>query len=181
MCVCVVVLLWVSALLLPAHSSRHNTTLLYMCPHTTMYVSAYYYVSEYYYMCPHTTMCVSLYYYMCPHSFYQLIHQGILLCVSAYTKCVVILLHIRAHMCPHTTICVLILLYASLYSFVCVAILLNMCPAGTDTIPCEFIGFSENQMGACLFSFFFPPHHAATGTSKAHASADHSLKASALH
>jgi hypothetical protein len=70
---------------------------LYMCPHTTMYVSSYYYVpsataricscrltgphttmyvSSYYcicvlillYMCPHTTIYVSSYYYMCPHT-----------------------------------------------------------------------------------------------------------------
>jgi hypothetical protein len=53
-----------------------------MCPHTTVYVSLYYYTcvlkqvkqeratvmaSEhtYYYMCPHTTIYVSSYYYTC--------------------------------------------------------------------------------------------------------------------
>ena len=35
---------------------------LYMCPHTTIYVSSYDY------MCSHTTICVSSYYYMCPHN-----------------------------------------------------------------------------------------------------------------
>ena len=55
--------------------------LLYVCPHTTIYMSSYYYmcvlillyVSSCYYMCvlillyicPHTTACVSSYYYLC--------------------------------------------------------------------------------------------------------------------
>jgi hypothetical protein len=30
--------------------------LLHTCPHTTTYVSAYYYVASHYYMCPHTTI-----------------------------------------------------------------------------------------------------------------------------
>jgi hypothetical protein len=51
---------------------------IYVCPHTTMYVSSYYYlcVLILLYMCPHTTMYVSSYYftfphttlYMCPHT-----------------------------------------------------------------------------------------------------------------
>ncbi len=47
-----------------------------MCPHTTIYVSAYYsmcphlaiYLSSYY-MCPHTTTYASSCYYMCPHTY----------------------------------------------------------------------------------------------------------------
>ena len=63
-----------------------------MCPHTTIYVSSYYY------MCPHTTVCMSSYHYMCPY--------------ATTTICFLILLYMR----PHTTIyvfyiCVLILLY----------------------------------------------------------------------
>ncbi len=50
--------------------------LLYMCPHTAMYVSSYYYVcvvillymSLLVYFCPHTNLCVSSYYYICPHT-----------------------------------------------------------------------------------------------------------------
>jgi hypothetical protein len=36
--------------------------MLYMCPHTTIYVSSYDY------MCPHTTIYVSSYDYMCPRT-----------------------------------------------------------------------------------------------------------------
>jgi hypothetical protein len=40
--------------------------LLYMCPHTTTYVSSLLlYVSAYSYMCPHTPVYVSSYYYVC--------------------------------------------------------------------------------------------------------------------
>ena len=70
---------------------------LYMCPHTTINVSAYY-------MCPHTTIYVSAYCYMCPHT----------------TTYVLILLY----MCPHTTVCVLIRLCVSSYYYRCVRILL---------------------------------------------------------
>ena len=50
--------------------------LLYMCPHTAMYVSSYYYV------CPHTTICVL-----------------VLLYVSS---CYFIYVLILLHTCPHT-------------------------------------------------------------------------------
>ncbi len=70
-----------------------------MCPHTTTYVSSYYYVcvlvllyicvlvllvSSHYYMCPHTTIYVSSFYYIC----------------------VLILLYMSScySMCPHTTV-----------------------------------------------------------------------------
>jgi hypothetical protein len=75
--------------------SPHTTMcplLLYMCPHTTIYVcSCYYmcphttiYVSSCYYMCPHTTIYVSSCYYMCPHTTIYV--------SSCY------------YICPHTTI-----------------------------------------------------------------------------
>ena len=118
-----------------------------MCPHTTIYVPSYIYMSSYLssyklltlqlqehicvlmyiyvlillYICPHTTICVSscVLIYMCPHS----------------TSCVLILLYMCPHttiyvsscydmcpavssyICPHTTSCV------SLYYYVCVLIL----------------------------------------------------------
>ena len=53
--------------------------LLYMCLHTTIYVSSYYY------LCPDTTACVSAYYY-----------------VPSYVSS-------HYHMCLDTTLCVLIL------------------------------------------------------------------------
>ena len=70
--------------------------LLCMCPHTTVYVSAYYCVCVLILlcMCPHTTVYVSAYYCVC---------VLILLC-----------------MCPHTTV------YVSSYYCVCVLILLHV-------------------------------------------------------
>ncbi len=68
--------------------------LLYMCPHTAIYVSSYFY------MCPHTTIYVSSYFYMC---------VLILLYTCPHTPiCVLILLCV----CPHTAIYVL---YVSSY------------------------------------------------------------------
>jgi hypothetical protein len=52
--------------------------LLYMCPHTTIYVSSYYYI------------CVLILRYMCAEMEQPLMHQ----------QCVLILLY----MCPHTAI-----------------------------------------------------------------------------
>jgi hypothetical protein len=73
--------------------------LLYMEPHTTIYVSSYYYI------CGLILLYVSSYYYIC---------VLILLYVSSYYYiCVVILLSVSSHyyMCPHTTyyMCVLIM------------------------------------------------------------------------
>ncbi len=72
--------------------------LLYMCPHTAIYVSACCYICVLIllYMCPHTAMYVSAYCY---------IFVLILLC-----------------MCPHTAT------YVSSYCYICVLILLYMCP-----------------------------------------------------
>ena len=122
---------------------------LYMCPHTTTFLSSYYCIGvrhttinwpSYYYICPHPTIYVSSYYYLCvlvlAHSpllktLSRMLLSGlsvILLYVSSY-YCVLILLH----MCPHTATCVcillcaLILLYICPYTNVCVLILLHMC------------------------------------------------------
>ena len=57
--------------------------LLYMCPHTPVYVSSCYYIG------------VVLLLYMCP---YTAIHVS-----SSYDVCVLILLCVCVSMCPHTT------------------------------------------------------------------------------
>jgi hypothetical protein len=72
----------------------------YMSPHTTIYVSSYYY------MCPHTTSCalillyVSSYYYIC------VLVLGIQPTIQTYCS--------DHYMCPHTTI------YVSSYYYICV-------------------------------------------------------------
>jgi hypothetical protein len=70
-----------------------------MRPHTTLYVSSYYYI------CPHTTIYVSSYYYICVLILYMCRHAPRYLS-SYYYTCV--LMHVSA-MCPHTTISVLML------------------------------------------------------------------------
>jgi hypothetical protein len=40
---------------------------LYVCPHTTVYVSSHHYIARCF-MCPHATLCVSSYHCMCPHT-----------------------------------------------------------------------------------------------------------------
>jgi hypothetical protein len=92
---------------------------LYMCHHTTIYVSSYYYICVlilpkcvlillyvclHTTMCPHTAICVSSYY--CVPTYYYM-------CILTLI-CVLILLY----MCPH------ILLYVSSYCHICVLILL---------------------------------------------------------
>jgi hypothetical protein len=77
--------------------------ILYMRPHTTIYVSSYYCICVLIllYMCPHTTMCVSF--------------VLMLLCMCPYTTiCVLILLC----MCPHTTMCPHTLMYVSSYQYI---------------------------------------------------------------
>ena len=123
--------------------------LLYMCPHTAIYVSSFRCLLRLppglvsakkksvlilLYMCPHTTRFVSLYYYirvliqlyMCPHSFFCLgAFFGFRLCLyyiwSAFQKA-----PFRAasstQVLSYGYICVLMLLY------ICVLILLSMCP-----------------------------------------------------
>ena len=82
----------------------------HMCPHTTMYVSSYYYMCVLIplLMCPHTTM-----YYVCLHTTIYYVCVFILLCTTMY------------YVCLHTTIyyvCVFILLCT-----ICVLILLHYC------------------------------------------------------
>jgi hypothetical protein len=78
--------------------------LLYVCPHTTICVSAYYHICVriLLYVCPHTTICVSAHYHLCVRTLlYVCPHTTI--CVSAhYYMCVRTL----PYVCPHTTICV---------------------------------------------------------------------------
>jgi len=88
-----------------AYVCPHTMRILHVCPHTTIYVSAYYYMCVLILlcMCPHTTTCVSSYCYMCvlmilsvcPHTAIRDLCVRILLCVSSY-----------CYMCPHDTICV---------------------------------------------------------------------------
>jgi len=94
---------------------------LYMCPHTAIYVSSYYFMcpqtttyASSYYSCPHTTIYLSSYYYIC---------VLILLYVSSYYYiCPHTTIYVSSYyfMRPHTTICVLILLYVSTYYCICV-------------------------------------------------------------
>jgi hypothetical protein len=63
---------------------------LYMCPHTSLYVSSYLHISVLIplYTCPRTSICaVPSYLYVCPHT---------ALCVL-----------IPLYTCPHTSLCVL--------------------------------------------------------------------------
>jgi hypothetical protein len=75
----------------------------YMCPHTTIYVSSYYYICVLIllymcpHMCPHTTIYVSSYYYMCPRTTKQA--GPVDLPTNENYICVLILLY----MCPRTT------------------------------------------------------------------------------
>jgi hypothetical protein len=90
----------------------------YVCPRTTIYVSAYYYT------CVVILLCVRILLYLCPHT---TIHVS-----SYYYICVRILLHmcLMLYMCPHTTIYVRILLricphttYVSSYYYTCLELL----------------------------------------------------------
>jgi len=78
---------------------------LYMCPHTTIYVSSCRagtsITSLPLYMCPHTNICVLILLYVCRHTPGLCSHVPqlfILLYVSAFCICVLKLLH----MCPHS-------------------------------------------------------------------------------
>jgi hypothetical protein len=88
--------------------------LLYVCPHTTIYLSSYYC------MCPHTIilLCVSGPTDMCPHTTISV--------SSYYYICVLILLYL----CPqlHLRRRLRILLYVRPHTTICVPILLYVCP-----------------------------------------------------
>jgi hypothetical protein len=92
-----------------------------MCPHTSIYVSSYLYVSSYpymcviipLYMCPHTshTACVLIPLYICPRtSIYVSSYLYICFLISPYSYlmplCVFIHLYVSSYlyMCPHTSI-----------------------------------------------------------------------------
>ncbi len=102
-----------------------NSCLLYVCPHTPICVSSYYYmrVLILLYMCPHTTMSLSCLLYVCPHTAYSIV-LILLYVVSYYCICVLMLLCLF-HAC---SMCVLILLYVSTYCYTCVLIRLYICP-----------------------------------------------------
>ena len=94
--------------------------LLCMCPHRAMHVSAdYYIVSAYCYICvrmllcsPHAAIYVSSYYY--PHTTIWCRHTAIYGSTSCYV-------------CPHTAVCVRIQLYVSSYHYIRAAYCC-MCP-----------------------------------------------------
>jgi hypothetical protein len=120
-----------------------------MCPHTTIYVSAYYYICVL-----HTTTYVSSYYYIC---------VLILLHVSSYYyTCVVIPLHVSSfdYMRRHTTACVLILLHAQppvSYTTTCVLILLHMCPHTTTYVSSFY--YTCPHSTAYVSSFYYMRSH----------------------
>ncbi len=66
--------------------------LLYMCPHTTIYVSSYcykydfilLYASSYYYMCLDTTICVLILLCRCPHTTKKYVPSDLIL---LYAQC----------------------------------------------------------------------------------------------
>ena len=118
---------------------RARTILLYMCPHTPIYVSSYFYICVLIllYMCPHTTICVLILLCMCPHT----------------TMCVLILIYVCPHtaiyvsayqyMCPHTTsICILILL----------CVLIMRARAHTITITRTHYQRSRHLYDACMYN-----------------------------
>jgi len=101
--------------------------LLYMCPHTTVHVSSYYYICVLILQneCPHTATHWS------PLAYYTI-------CALIMLKCVHILQHaesywqreggtalIPLYTCPHTNICVVILLHVSSYYSKCALIMLE--------------------------------------------------------
>ena len=86
-----------------------------MCPHTTIYVSSYYYSvlilphvcpHTTMYVCPHTTTCVSSYYYV---AYLTLPH------LTPYTSTCVLSL---VHMCPQTSTCALSCVLRLVYTWV---------------------------------------------------------------
>jgi hypothetical protein len=99
------------------HTTRYVSSYYYMCPHTSIYARSF---ERAHTVCPHTIIYVSSYYYIC-------------VLILLYTTCVLILQYVSSYyyMCHHTNICVLILLHVSAYYYICVLILLYMCPHTT--------------------------------------------------
>ncbi len=89
--------------------------LLYMCPHTAMYVSSYCYMCPHTVcMCPQTTICVLILLYRGHHTTTCVL---ILLYMCPYTA---IYVSSYYYMCPHTTFCPHTTIYVSSYYYICV-------------------------------------------------------------
>jgi hypothetical protein len=122
-----------------------------MCPHTTMYVSAYHYsyVSSCYYVCVRIPLCVRIpivYYYVSSY-YYVCVRIPLYICVL-----------ILLHMCPHTTICVLILLCMCpcVVLQMCVLILLYMFPHTTIGVLTQQYVCSHTTKSVCSFHYVCP-------------------------
>ena len=139
-------------------SQSDELVLLYMCPHTAMYVSSYDFLCVLILvMCPHTTIQMSsqsdelVLLYICPHTAICVL---ILLCVSSYYMCPHTPRCPHTIMCPHTTICAFILL--------CVLILYDMCPHTTVYVSSYSYLSSYYYIGVlilrCVSSYYMCPH-----------------------
>ena len=126
--ICVIILLCV--LMLPYVSACNSyyyicvlilpcvLILLRMCPHTTKYVSSYYY------MCPHTTKYVSSYYYLCPHTkicVLILLYKCLILLFVRLLLYILKLLYVSSYycICPHYYICPHTTINMSSYYYIC--------------------------------------------------------------
>jgi hypothetical protein len=140
---CVLILLYMcphTAMCVSSYCYICVLILLYVCPHTAICVLILLYVSSYCYMCPRTAVYVYSYshcyihdlilrLWSCHPSAHAYIRVLVLALpyVSAYNICVLISLCMRTSwatktVCPHTAIDV------SSYCYICVLILLYMCP-----------------------------------------------------
>jgi hypothetical protein len=88
------------------NSAEAMQVLLYMWPHTTIYVSSYCCVCVLIllYMCPHTTICVLILLHMCPHT---------TIYVSSYS-CICVRGQIYSRYCH---VCVLVAMQVLLYVY----------------------------------------------------------------
>jgi hypothetical protein len=109
---------------------------LYMCPRTTMYASSYYYICvlRLLYMCPDNAICVLiLLLYTCPHTTTCCPNTGTLSSpapprASHQRSYPLPLLYHHSHICLLLYVCTHTTIYVSSYSYICVLILLYMCP-----------------------------------------------------
>ena len=98
-------------------------------PHTTAYMSSSIYSSMRTYMSSYCYICVLILLYMCPHTTTYVSSCAAEEHGSMFSEVVAIIpllqrIYVSSyyHMCPHTTI------YVSSYYYICVLILLYMCP-----------------------------------------------------
>ena len=123
-----------------------SSILLHVCPRTTIYMSSYYYIYVLILLCvcPHTTIYMSSYYYRC-------VLILLYTCVLDTTTCVLVLLYVCSYYCTRdlmqqlqqrgataataplrqacrTTVCVHTTVHVTSYYYICVRILLHMCP-----------------------------------------------------